>query len=107
VLESTLSSKGLPRQYTAALALALAYLFFARLVDNTYVLLVMTLIPIWATLGVSWNIFSGYSGLISFAAGSGRGRAVGSADRVAHLSPARRLLQPGDAGLSVGDAVRL
>jgi branched-chain amino acid transport system permease protein len=66
VLESTLSSKGLPRQYTAALALALAYLFFARLVDNTYVLLVMTLIPIWATLGVSWNIFSGYSGLISF-----------------------------------------
>jgi branched-chain amino acid transport system permease protein len=23
-------------------------------------------VPIWATLGVSWNIFSGYSGLISF-----------------------------------------
>ena len=26
----------------------------------------LTLVPIWAVVGLSWNLFSGYSGLISF-----------------------------------------
>ena len=26
----------------------------------------LTLVPVWAMLGISWNIFSGYSGLVSF-----------------------------------------
>ena len=26
----------------------------------------LTLVPVWATMGVAWNIFSGYSGLVSF-----------------------------------------
>ncbi len=38
----------------------------AGFVDNRYYQLVMTLVPIWATVGVAWNLFSGYSGLMSF-----------------------------------------
>ena len=45
---------------------ALLYLALAGLVDNRYYQLVMTLVPIWATVGVAWNLFSGYSGLMSF-----------------------------------------
>ena len=48
------------------LAFALLYVLIAYSVDSQYYLLMLTLVPIWATLGVSWNIFSGYSGLISF-----------------------------------------
>lgn len=35
-------------------------------VSNSYYLLLMTLVPVWAAFGLSWNLFSGYSGLISF-----------------------------------------
>ena len=45
---------------------ALLYLAIAGLVGNQYYQLVMTLVPIWATVGVAWNLFSGYSGLMSF-----------------------------------------
>ena len=48
------------------LAFALLYVLIAYSVDSQYYLLMLTLVPIWATLGVSWNIFSGYSGLVSF-----------------------------------------
>ncbi len=48
------------------LAFALGYLFISFWVESPYYLLMLTLVPLWATLGVSWNIFSGYSGLISF-----------------------------------------
>ena len=48
------------------LGLAAAYLLAAIWVRNPYLLLIMTLVPLWATLGVSWNTFSGYSGLLSF-----------------------------------------
>src|SRR5262249_24306479 len=33
---------------------------------NQYYQLMMTLVPVWATMGLSWNILSGYSGLVSF-----------------------------------------
>lgn len=62
----TLSSTGLRRAVLVTLALAAAYLAIAGAVDNSYLLLIMALIPIWALVGVSWNIFSGYSGLLSF-----------------------------------------
>ena len=45
---------------------ALLYLAIAAAVDNKYYQLVMTLVPIWASVGVAWNLFSGYSGLMSF-----------------------------------------
>jgi ABC-type branched-subunit amino acid transport system ATPase component/ABC-type branched-subunit amino acid transport system permease subunit len=48
------------------LAFSLAYLGIAALVDNSYYQLIMTLVLIWAVMGCSWNVFSGYSGLISF-----------------------------------------
>ena len=48
------------------LGLAALYLGLAAIIGNPYVLLIMTLVPIWATVGVSWNVFSGYSGLLSF-----------------------------------------
>ena len=51
---------------TRILAFAAIYLVIAFFVKSPYHLLMLTLVPLWATLGVSWNIFSGYSGLISF-----------------------------------------
>ena len=51
---------------TAILGFALLYLLASLLTQNSYFLLIMTLVPLWAVMGVSWNIFSGYSGLLSF-----------------------------------------
>lgn len=52
-----------------AIALALvvvAYLLASSLVHNSYYQLIMTLVPIWAVFGLSWNILSGYGGQLSF-----------------------------------------
>ena len=50
-----------------AIAIVCAIWFAAGFfIDNSYHRLMLTTIPIWAVLGVSWNVFSGYSGLISF-----------------------------------------
>ena len=35
-------------------------------VTNSYYQLVMTLVPVWASFGLSWNLLSGYTGLVSF-----------------------------------------
>jgi branched-chain amino acid transport system ATP-binding protein/branched-chain amino acid transport system permease protein len=43
-----------------------AYLLLVAMVSNQYYQLMLTLVPVWATLGISWNILSGYSGLVSF-----------------------------------------
>ena len=42
------------------------YLGIVLLVRNSYYQLILTLVPIWAVMGLSWNVLSGYSGLISF-----------------------------------------
>ena len=42
------------------------YLLLGSLVRNSYYQLMLTLVPIWASIGLAWNLFSGYSGLISF-----------------------------------------
>jgi ABC-type branched-subunit amino acid transport system ATPase component/ABC-type branched-subunit amino acid transport system permease subunit len=42
------------------------YLAVASMVSNSYYQLIMTLVPIWALFGVSWNILSGYGGQLSF-----------------------------------------
>jgi len=44
----------------------LAYLAIGSQVQNSYYQLMFTLIPLWAMIGLSWNLFSGYSGLTSF-----------------------------------------
>ena len=33
---------------------------------NSYYQLIMTLVLVWAVMGLSWNLLSGYTGLISF-----------------------------------------
>jgi branched-chain amino acid transport system permease protein len=53
-------------QYAAIFAFAIVYLATGWLVQNSYYQLMMTLVLIWATMGLSWNMLSGYSGMISF-----------------------------------------
>src|SRR5262249_49844584 len=43
-----------------------AYLLLGLLVSNSYYQLILTLVLLWATMGLAWNMLSGYSGLISF-----------------------------------------
>ena len=53
--------------HTIAIALfAGAYLLLGFIVSNSYYQLIMTLVLLWATMGLAWNMLSGYSGLISF-----------------------------------------
>ncbi len=47
-------------------AFAALYLVLTLLVQNSYYQLILTLVPIWAVMGLSWNMLSGYGGLISF-----------------------------------------
>jgi branched-chain amino acid transport system permease protein len=56
----------LKRDLTALVGLSAAYLGVSTLVTNSYYQLILTLVPIWATFGVSWNILSGYGGQLSF-----------------------------------------
>ncbi|MBM3531331.1 MAG: branched-chain amino acid ABC transporter ATP-binding protein/permease [Alphaproteobacteria bacterium] len=44
----------------------MAYLAASLLIDNQYYQLMLALVPIWAIVGISWNLFSGYSGMVSF-----------------------------------------
>ncbi len=48
------------------IGLTVVYLVLVATVRNQYYQLMLTLVPVWATLGLSWNILSGYSGLVSF-----------------------------------------
>ena len=54
------------RQYAAIAIFAVIYLALGFLVRNSYYQLMMTLVLIWATMGLGWNMLSGYSGMISF-----------------------------------------
>jgi ABC-type branched-subunit amino acid transport system ATPase component/ABC-type branched-subunit amino acid transport system permease subunit len=42
------------------------YALLGQFVTNAYFQLVLTLVPVWAIFGVSWNLLSGTTGLISF-----------------------------------------
>ncbi len=54
------------KQYAAIFIFAVTYLVVGWFVQNSYYQLMMTLVLIWAAVGVSWNTLSGYSGMISF-----------------------------------------
>jgi branched-chain amino acid transport system permease protein len=45
---------------------AAAWIGLGLIVTNSYYQLMLTLVPIWAVLGLSWNLLSGYTGLVSF-----------------------------------------
>src|SRR4051812_9113596 len=47
-------------------AFAAAYGVFAVFVEHSYYLLILTVVPVWAVMGLAWNVLSGYSGFVSF-----------------------------------------
>ena len=57
---------GAGKQVAAILAFAAAFLVVGLVVRNQYYQLILTLVLVWGIMGVSWNVFSGYSGLVSF-----------------------------------------
>jgi branched-chain amino acid transport system permease protein len=54
------------RHWLFIAAFGAAYSALALFVDNSYYQLILTLVLIWAVMGLAWNLLSGYSGLISF-----------------------------------------
>jgi ABC-type branched-subunit amino acid transport system ATPase component/ABC-type branched-subunit amino acid transport system permease subunit len=54
------------RSFAAIMAFAAVYATLTMLVTNSYYQLMMTLVLVWACFGLSWNLLSGYTGLISF-----------------------------------------
>ena len=54
------------RQTLLILGFGLAYALATTLVENAYYQLIMTVVPVWAVMGLSWNLLSGYSGYVSF-----------------------------------------
>ena len=56
----------LRRDGIALVAVTVGYLAISAFVTNSYYQLILTLVPIWAVFGVSWNILSGYGGQLSF-----------------------------------------
>ena len=69
--EDPLAAVKKPRHSVWTWALPMAafvavYLLLVGSISNQYYQLMLTLVPEWATLGISRNILSGYSGLVSF-----------------------------------------
>lgn len=56
----------LVRSFFPILAFATVYVAITLVITNSYYQLMMTLVLVWATFGLSWNILSGYTGLVSF-----------------------------------------
>ena len=56
----------LRRDGIALAVVSVVYLAISAFVTNSYYQLILTLVPIWAVFGVSWNILSGYAGQLSF-----------------------------------------
>lgn len=54
------------RQAIAIAVFALVYASLALFVEHSYYLLILAIVPVWAVMGLSWNLLSGYSGFVSF-----------------------------------------
>jgi ABC-type branched-subunit amino acid transport system ATPase component/ABC-type branched-subunit amino acid transport system permease subunit len=54
------------RPIVAIAAFAVIYAAVSLSITNSYYQLIMTLVLVWAIFGLSWNLLSGYTGLISF-----------------------------------------
>src|SRR3974390_3167673 len=54
------------RSFLPIMIFAAIYAAIAVVITNSYYQLMMTLVLVWAIFGLSWNILSGYTGLISF-----------------------------------------
>ena len=62
MLTSVLQGRTLPMIGVVAAVMGTA----ALTIHDPYVQLILGTIPIWAALALSWNLFSGYTGLVSF-----------------------------------------
>jgi ABC-type branched-subunit amino acid transport system ATPase component/ABC-type branched-subunit amino acid transport system permease subunit len=57
----------LRHRHTIAIVLfGIVYAAITMFVENSYYQLIMAVVPVWAVMGLAWNLFSGYSGLVSF-----------------------------------------
>jgi ABC-type branched-subunit amino acid transport system ATPase component/ABC-type branched-subunit amino acid transport system permease subunit len=56
----------LARSFAPILIFAAIYAVITLFITNSYYQLMMTLVLVWAAFGLSWNLLSGYTGLISF-----------------------------------------
>jgi branched-chain amino acid transport system permease protein len=56
----------LRRNLVVLAVVSVVYLALTLFVTNSYYQLILTLVPVWALFGVSWNILSGYGGQLSF-----------------------------------------
>src|ERR1700756_5881718 len=54
------------RSIISIVVFAVIYAAISFTVTNSYYQLIMTLVLVWAVFGLSWNLLSGYTGLISF-----------------------------------------
>ena len=54
------------RQALLIAVFALAYGLLAAFVQHSYYLLILAVVPVWAVMGLAWNLLSGYSGFVSF-----------------------------------------
>ena len=54
------------RQALLIAAFAIVYGVLTLFVEHSYYLLILAIVPVWAVMGLSWNLLSGYSGFVSF-----------------------------------------
>jgi branched-chain amino acid transport system permease protein len=54
------------RSLTSFFVFALGYAALVLIIHNSYYQLMLTLVLVWACFGLAWNLFSGYTGLVSF-----------------------------------------
>ncbi|HEX7812710.1 MAG TPA: branched-chain amino acid ABC transporter ATP-binding protein/permease [Burkholderiales bacterium] len=57
---------GIRRQALFIAAFGLVYALVVLFAHHSYYQLILTVVPIWAVMGLAWNILSGYSGFVSF-----------------------------------------
>jgi branched-chain amino acid transport system ATP-binding protein/branched-chain amino acid transport system permease protein len=58
--------RGVTRELAVITVLSVLWLALGMAVHDSYYQLMLTLVPLWAVVGLSWNLLSGYTGLISF-----------------------------------------
>ena len=61
-----MSGSNLRRQALVIAAFGIVFAVATAFAENSYYQLIMTLVPVWAVMGLAWNILSGYSGFVSF-----------------------------------------
>ena len=54
------------RQAITLVSVLLIAAVLIGITQNSYTLMTLTIVPVWAVMGLSWNILGGYLGLVSF-----------------------------------------